>query len=761
MAYNKLLLLALIACSANAMAQTSPCFKPFAKQFQTAEAVTARAITTKGITNVDPDDMKTLSAPTNVRLNDMQTKIRMTWDAVPADAFSGGTIDPAKVKYTIYTEENDSESEDGVQLKVLGEVVGETQFDIPANTDEGEPWVTIYGVTAEYEGTRSARAQSDLLAIGKPYTLPFTESFKNGNTDNFWWADCKNADDYGMLTDASLKSADGDNGCFGFMGTEKDTECTLVSHKISLAGATNPVVSFCQYYNSEGNVPLTLEVVKPDGSSETVETITASNVLAQGWRTKYAPLAKFASERYVVLRFHFKATTAKVLTGIDNIAVRNEKQNDLAVSMSAPKKVVKGKKIKLSVTVENLSSSNSPAFTLSADFNGTVRKSAEKGGTIKAFKKKTYNIEYATSAIDAALANMPVKVQLDAAEDADPTNNSAEATVELENTWRNGVENLSAEMDGNTARLTWLEPKANAKVVSDGFEDYEPWSTAFGEWTLVDVDKATTGGVYPNSDYPHEGEPFAFIVMNPSDIGEELYAHSGNQFLGAPYPYYDAANENYYPDADEWLISPELSGKEQIVKFWAKNLRTKDYNGNWQDNDEIFYFLGSKTDTSVKSFTDYYNNGITHKFDVYGGDWTEYSVRIAEGTKYFGIHHTTPGTEGLMLMLDDFSFEQGGTAAKYNVYRDGKLIGSYSGTSCTVSGNEAGEHSFAVTAVYADGSESAPAYVSGTAGIGEATTWSAAADKTAYTIGGIKAGKAGSAMKYGLYIVNGKKVVIK
>lgn len=249
--------------------------------------------------------------------------------------------------------------------------------------------------------------------------------------------------------------------------------------------------------------------------------------------------------------------------------------------------------------------------------------------------------------------------------------------------------------------------------------------------------------------------------MNPSDIGESLEAHSGKQFAGAPYPFFVASTETYYPDADEWLISPELSGKEQTVTFWAKNLRTQDYNGNWQDNDETFYFLGSKTDTNIKSFTDYYNNGITHKFDVYGGEWTEYKVRISEGTKFFGIHHTTSGMEGVMLMLDDFTFEQGGTPQKYNIYRDGKLETSSNTTSCTINENEVGEHSFAVTAVYADGSESAPVYVSGTTGISNVAAGSSAATGKVYSINGIKAGKLSNNIKPGLYIVNGKKIIIE
>ena len=85
------------------------------------------------------------------------------------------------------------------------------------NTDEGDPDLAQYGLTAKYGDDQTDIKISEPLAIGKPYGLPFADSFKNGNTGNFWWADCASNDDYGLLTDAMLTSSDGDNGCFGFI----------------------------------------------------------------------------------------------------------------------------------------------------------------------------------------------------------------------------------------------------------------------------------------------------------------------------------------------------------------------------------------------------------------------------------------------------------------------------------------------------------------------------------------------------------------
>lgn len=748
---NKLLLSCLVALSANAMAQDVT-FRPFAANFKTAEFQLPLRIKAAA-------EAVTPQTPKNIKLTDQQTAVRMTWDAVPGEGASGGTVDPAQVVYTIYDLKEGASGE--TQAVSRAEVTGQTQYDIETNTDEGEPSLLQYGLSARLGEEYSQISLSTPLAVGKPYQLPVAESFRNGGVGTFWWADCDNADDYGLLTDASLKSADGDNGCFGFLGETVGQECALVSHKISLQGAENPTVSFSQFVPAGGQVPLTLEAVRPDGSAATVEVKTVGAETAGAWAAKYASLKDFTQDRYVVLRFRFKAETAKQLTGIDNIRVSDEKQNNLAVSLSAPKKLVKGQKGKATVTVENTTAQNSKQFVLRCYAGGKqVYLTTGRTSLLKGYKKTTYSFDVATSSIDPSLESLPVKAELTVSDD-DAQDNTAEATVQLETTWRNGVESLSAQTSGRTTQLTWGEPKKNQHTVSDGFEDYDPWATSFGEWTLVDNDKATSGGVFAMTDYPHYGEPLAFIIMNPSDIGETLQAHSGSQFAGSPYPYYDAANDAYYPDADDWLISPELSGNKQTVTFWAKNLRTQDYNGNWLDNDETFYFLGSKTDKEVKSFTDYYSHGITHKFDVYGGEWTEYSVTLDEGTRYFAIHHTTPATEGLMLMLDDFTFEKGGTPTGYNVYRDGEKQGVSMTTSMTLSGNADGEHTYAVTAVYADGSESAPAFVSATTGIRAATAESAAAATTLYTLDGKPAGKLRQGMRPGVYVAGKKKIVIK
>ena len=41
--------------------------------------------------------------------------------------------------------------------------------------------------------------------------------------------------------------------------------------------------------------------------------------------------------------------------------------------------------------------------------------------------------------------------------------------------------------DGQHAQLKWEKPVIVPKTVTEDFESYEPWSTSFGDWKMVDA----------------------------------------------------------------------------------------------------------------------------------------------------------------------------------------------------------------------------------------------------------------------------------
>ena len=564
------------------------------------------------------------------------------------------------------------------------------------------------------------RLTSPKTAVPRPLSLPFNESFTNGKEQNEWTANDVPASDFGLLTDINaVKSSDADNGFLGFLASKAGEEFSVTSAPIDISSATNLTLCF-SYYKVPGKaVKLYAELLDSEDHATPVRTIDYSaGAGSSRWLQAVETIHSATGVSTVRLRFRFIATTPNILTGIDDIHLFNARTGDISVRLTPDSKVVKGMSAHIKATVQNLSAQTVNAFTLKLTAGGKTVVNEKITQRLRPMGSMSYSYSLPTSSIDTASTQM-VTATVSAEGDSYADNNTASCTITLEKAWRNGVRHLTLTAPNS---LSWEAPAPNSRARTEDFEEYAPWSTAFGDWTLIDADKATTGGVFALSDYPHVGEKMAFIIMNPSEIGDSLAAHSGKQFAGAPYAYHDETTDTYYPSADNWLISPELSGRAQDVSFWVSNLRTKDALGNMQDNDEYFYFLGSKTTPEPKSFTDYYASGIRNRFDIYMGEWQHFTLHIDEGTRYFAIHHITPGGDesdggALLLMLDDISFEEGGTPVAYRVYRDGVLADTVSTTAWTSNDTAAANTVYSVTAVYKDGSESEPVTITTPTGI--------------------------------------------
>jgi hypothetical protein len=301
--------------------------------------------------------------------------------------------------------------------------------------------------------------------------------------------------------------------------------------------------------------------------------------------------------------------------------------------------------------------------------------------------------------------------------------------------------------------------------VTEDFEDAEAFpefslggitatqhNGALGGWTLYDGNGLMCYS-FTGFDVPNLGYPMAWMVFNsmyesfPVEVGSVYEPHSGNQLLLSTCVY----EGDPIPATDHWLISPELMGNEQEISFFARVI-TADYGY------ETFEVLYSTTDDNIDSFISLQDES----FDA--TDWTEYTFTLPEGTKYFAIRHTAQDIFG--LLLDDVTFERGASApVGYNIYVDGELVGSTADTAYDLpaTGLADGEHTFAVTAVYDGGKESAPAtaVINITNGIDEITVDGQPVD--VYTIDGRLVRRQATSLEglNGLYLIGNKKVYVK
>ena len=147
---------------------------------------------------------------------------------------------------------------------------------------------------------------------------------------------------------------------------------------------------------------------------------------------------------------------------------------------------------------------------------------------------------------------------------------------------------------------------------------------------------------------------------------------------------------------------------------------------------------------------------------------------MPEGARYFAIRHNTklevsPSGIGYssapyLFLVDDATFaSKGCTFVEYVIYRDGKPLATAATTASEdrEAQCDGADHVYQVTARYGDGSESAPveAVVSMPTGIDIIET-TVDAPQGVYSLDGVKQ-DANARLQRGVYIKNGKKVVVR
>jgi hypothetical protein len=184
-------------------------------------------------------------------------------------------------------------------------------------------------------------------------------------------------------------------------------------------------------------------------------------------------------------------------------------------------------------------------------------------------------------------------------------------------------------------------------IFEDGFETYDDWLTDFPPWTCIDVDGDPTFG-HNQINWPHENEPYAFIIFNPDttvppQTAPEFQPHTGDKMAMA------INDNNVGFISDDWLITPKLSGSYGTVSFWAHSYSN-------QYHLENITVCVSTTDMDPASFTMISPTPcITLPLA-----WTEYSFDISSYAGqdiYIGIHYIS--VDSWMGFIDDFKVTEG------------------------------------------------------------------------------------------------------
>lgn len=326
-------------------------------------------------------------------------------------------------------------------------------------------------------------------------------------------------------------------------------------------------------------------------------------------------------------------------------------------------------------------------------------------------------------------------------------------------------ENLKAEVEGENVTLSWdaidMADLTSTKARTEDFEsaDYSTFTIYdFGGWTLYDGDKSSEYKIttIPNNSYAGYQKSWQLSQFDRSGLDEnfrpDFVGPDNSQGILISYSAADGKTDN-------WLISPELTGKAQTISFAIKSFSIA--YGN-----ETFEVLYS---TKSKDAADFVKLDDPNNFDTkgIGEEWTDCKFALPEGAKYFAIRHTS--NNNWALMLDNISFVQasvlpeGTTLLGYNITRDGVKLNEepLTATSYTeILPAAPGKYKYKVAAVYSVGqskySAAVEAEVKGSTTIRNTFAPASAANDAIYNLQGQRVN---AASKRGVYIVNGRKLL--
>lgn len=620
-------------------------------------------------------------APQNIKLVDnFDGTALLSWDSPGTKGVNDGYVDESELTYNVFSVQGES-------VSTFRTGVTERSLDITDVPQTGEQSLFYFLLKASSSVGESKIGRSPWIIAGSPYTLPFHEGFPDGNIENGFWT--RGKDGKNNIEIVNETSSDNDGGCLKFLADKSGESASISSGKIDLAQANNPSLLFSYYAVPGKDNVIEIEISKDGKDPQVVSTINYKDLEGdEGWRIKKVDLNNFKGSRFIILTLRGIDNNQKATAVlIDDINIRNVFDYNLDARLVAPKQVTAGQSAQCLVTVRNIGDKVADDYTIDLYANNKIVATL-RGEILAPEASKTFTMLYKSKVTDPEVSKLKAVVVFD--KDMDKADNTSQTLdINLKASDLPAINDLTGHVDeaGDIVTLTWTAPDTKISETTEDFEGFKAFEIKdLSPWT-IEGDRERKTGVWEDFTFPHAGEPFPFIVFNPSEITEYDLSrwctpHSGKQFLASITNYSAKGNNG-------WLISPSLSGKKQTIRFWAKSF----------DGYESIEVRCSKTTADTASL-----NNVLMTENKIRNKWKEYQVELPEGTKYFAIRVTSKFQQ--MLMLDDITYESGvGTIIGFNIYRDGQNIATVDAQTTIFKDNTAdkGNHNYTVTVIYDEG----------------------------------------------------------
>lgn len=563
----------------------------------------------------------------------------------------------------------------------------QTSLYISVNAETSAGQSSIYGTPS----------RQSIMHVGTPYSLPFRENFADG-TVHYSWTIVNQHSSYDRCSVINAreqlgdKDANGDGYCLlGFVPYE-ESEAGLYSGRISVpADAVNPVLGFAVYRvnygdgaDNDNTIACGIIGTKHQGALAPIR----AGAQDFGWKYYYYDLSQFKGEDVNIL-FTFQ-THSYTSHYIDDIHFFDAPKCDVGVNtVTVPAEAEPDSRVSVSVSLTNLGTSSVSRGMATLQLRrGDSDEVVSERDVPDMVPFQSVNVTMHDRLNNSFDSEVKYKAVLLFDGDVNADNDEAEATLHLNLSQLPAPQALSAERnDEGFASLAWeapdLSPIYNNYEI--GFEkSVEPSMTDLEGFTSIDVD---------GNNVDSESLGIAGALGFTSFYHPNM-SHSGKWMLVSPCNADGAAKE-------DWLISPRLSGHEQVISFYART--------NWNAY-ETFTVLTSTTGSEQADFTT-----KAMELTTSSNSWRRVELTVPEGTRYFSIVCKADDTTDLVyLMLDDFTFEgadsnEGLSVEGYNAYRDNVLIEEVADVKTWEDAEgKSGPHFYRVTARYGERGESGP-----------------------------------------------------
>lgn len=624
--------------------------------------------------------------------------VTLSWEKVATSA-DGAAINPDKVKYNVYAVVTTVSDYGSVSEheEIMDAGISENTYSFRA-VAEGQQAAVRYAVSAVTDFGETTHTRTEQAVVGDPYT-DFAESWADGKASTVILTEAINYGNWRVESGdwSTPKSQDNDGGFMTMAGYFANYSGALTTGKISLEGNDFPQFVFYSYTPDDEGADLnTIAISVRAMGGEWTEVFNKTVIemgATTGWHEVRVPLTGFGGQTVQIRMLATIHDRPYTEVFVDNLSIGAMPGVDLAITgVSAPEHAKAGEPFNVVVNYMNRGAADVEGHLISLiDGEGKILTTID-GETAPSLTEVSARLSYVMPATATEATNYGVYIYHTG--DVDTSNNLSDLfAINPATSILPAPTTLKAVKGEGAVELTWNAPamdEAPAEPFTEDFENHTAWAHNSDSWFFIDVDKKPVGGFSIDIPAITPGQPSSFFVFETTGdfTGVTSFlANSGKKYIAAAYTLNNAG-------VDDWAVSPELSGDEQTISFYARS-----YSSGYPERIEVLYSTGSL------NIADFLPTGTV--FEEVPNEWTLCEATIPAGAKHFALRSCAG--DPFFVQIDDVTFTPastyGLTVDGYNIYRDGVLVNEAPVTATTFTDDvdTPDSHTWTVSAVYSRG----------------------------------------------------------